>query len=200
MRIGGSDAIHSDVRIISATHRDLRQMVSRGEFREDLYYRLVVYPIHVPPLRGRGSDVRRLVAHMIDKFGADVDHPVQGLTAEAFECVERYPWPGNVRELENVVHRAMLLASGGLITKDCLPGHIRGDVEARDSAVHYNGTPTQPESTKLSLADAEKDAIERALEASNGNVTKAARRLGIARATIYRKMLRLGVAHPRSDG
>ena len=199
MRIGGADPIHSDVRIISATHRDLRQMVSRGEFREDLYYRLIVYPILVPPLRDRGSDVRRLVAHMIDKFGADVEHPIQGLTPEAFECVERYVWPGNVRELENVVHRAMLLASGGLITKDCLPPQIRGDVEVR-SSMSAEGMTAPPEAAKLSLADAEKDAIERALEASKGNVTKAAKRLGIARATIYRKMQRLGVAHPRSGG
>lgn len=198
-RVGGSDPVHSDVRIISATHRDLKQMVARGEFREDLYYRLIVYPIHVPPLRERGSDVRRLVAHMIEKFGADVGHPVEGLTPEAFHCVETYVWPGNVRELENVVHRAMLLASGGLITKDCLPANIRGEGEERAVSVHPHDTLSQPETTKLSLADAEKHAIERALEASGGNVTKAAKRLGIARATIYRKMQRLGVAHPRSS-
>ncbi len=198
MRVGGSDGVHSDVRIISATHRDLKRMVAAGEFREDLYYRLIVYPILVPALRERGSDIRRLVAHMIEKFGPDVGHPVEGLTPEAFTCVERYGWPGNVRELENVVHRAMLLASGGLITKACLPEQIRGDVVEPASGAHPGDPLASGETTKLSLADAEKHAIQRALEASSGNVTKAARRLGIARATIYRKMQRLGVAHPRA--
>ncbi len=197
MRVGGSEGIHSDVRIISATHRDLKQMVASGEFREDLYYRLIVYPILVPALRERGNDIRRLVAHMIEKFGPDVGHPVEGLSPEAFDCVDRYAWPGNVRELENVVHRAMLLASSGLITKDCLPDHIRGEVAER-SVGHLGDSMLAGETPKLSLADAEKHAIQRALEASGGNVTKAAKRLGIARATIYRKMQRLGVAHPRA--
>jgi DNA-binding NtrC family response regulator len=196
-RVGGTDAMQSDVRIISATHRDLKAMVAAGEFREDLYYRLIVYPIHVPALRERGSDIRRLVAHMIHKFGPDVGHPVEGLTPEAFDCVECYAWPGNVRELENVVHRAMLLASGGLITKDCLPAAIRGDEEPRATVPRVEDLAPDP--TKLSLADAEKHAIERALEAAGGNVTRAAKKLGIARATIYRKMQRLGVAHPRSS-
>lgn len=198
MRVGGTDGVQADVRIISATHRDLKQMVADGEFREDLYYRLIVYPIFVPALRDRGSDIRRLVAHMIEKFGPDVGHPVEGLTPEAFDCVEGYAWPGNVRELENVVHRAMLLASGGLISKDCLPESIRGDVVERPVARHGDAVLAD-ETPKLSLADAEKHAIQRALEASGGNVTKAAKRLGIARATIYRKMQRLGVAHPRAS-
>ncbi len=198
-RIGGTDQIKSDVRIISATHRDLRQMVSRGEFREDLYYRLIVYPIQVPPLRERGSDIRRLVAHMVAKYGADVDHAVEGLTPEAFSFIDSYRWPGNVRELENVVHRAMLLAAGGLITVDCLPEHIRGGVSPSRGGIPDETHASQGETAKLSLADAEKRAIERALEASGGNVTRAAKRLGIARATIYRKMQKLGVSHPRSD-
>ncbi len=196
-RLGGTQPIPCDVRIISAAHRDLQAMVGRGDFREDLYYRLIVYSILVPPLRERGGDVGRLVAHMIEKFAPDVGHSVDGLSPEAFDCIERYSWPGNVRELENVVHRAMLLAHDGLITKACLPESIRtGRVAdagngAPSGASHLN-------ESELSLADAERHAIERALEASGGNVTKAAKQLGIARATIYRKMQRLGVAHPRS--
>ncbi len=197
-RIGGSTLIKSDVRIISATHRDLREMVAHGQFREDLYYRLIVYPIFVPPLRERGGDIRRLVAHMVAKYGADVDHPVEGLSPEAFGVIEAYPWPGNVREMENVVHRAMLLATGGLITVDCLPEHIRHGVSPSRLSTNLETGSSHGETPKLSLADAEKRAIERALDASGGNVTKAAQRLGIARATIYRKMQKLGVAHPRA--
>ncbi len=195
-RVGGTNPISCDVRIISATHRDVQSLVADGSFREDLYYRLIVYPILMPPLRERGGDVGRLVAHMVEKFAPDVGHSVGGLSPEAFECIERYAWPGNVRELENVVHRAMLLAQDGLITKSCLPENIRTG-RGLDAAHGANGSG-HPEESKLSLADAEKHAIVRALEVSGGNVTKAARRLGIARATIYRKMQRLGVAHPRS--
>jgi transcriptional regulator with PAS, ATPase and Fis domain len=197
MRIGATRAIEVDVRVISATHRDLRQMVARGTFREDLYYRLIVYPIHVPPLRERAGDIPRLVAHFLHKYAADVPRPVEGIAADAREILERYAWPGNVRELENVIHRAMLLAGGGRITLECLPEFVRR-LEAPSVSRDTDETdPSLDESTRLSLAEAERRAIERALEACGGNVTRAAKRLGIARATIYRKMARLGlIARP----
>ena len=116
------------------------------------------------------------------------------------ELLKAYPWPGNVREMENVVHRAMLLATGGLITAECLPAHIRGGSVPSRSATGGETLPSQAETPRLSLAEAERHAIERALEASGGNVTKAAKRLGIARATIYRKMQKLRVNQSRSDG
>ena len=192
-RIGATRAIEVDVRVISATHRDLRQMVARGTFREDLYYRLIVYPIHVPPLRERAGDIPRLVAHFLHKYAADVPRPVEGVAADARETLERYRWPGNVRELENVIHRAMLLAGGGRITLECLPEFVRRLDAPTVSRDTDETDPSLDESTRLSLADAERRAIERALEASGGNVTRAAKRLGIARATIYRKMARLGL-------
>jgi transcriptional regulator with PAS, ATPase and Fis domain len=122
-----------------------------------------------------------------------VPRPVEGVAADARETLERYAWPGNVRELENVIHRAMLLAGGGRITLECLPEFVRrldAQIVSRDTD---ETDPSLDESTRLSLADAERRAIERALEASGGNVTRAAKRLGIARATIYRKMARLGL-------
>jgi transcriptional regulator with PAS, ATPase and Fis domain len=198
VRIGGARPIDVDVRVISATHRDLRQMVGRGTFREDLYYRLIVYPIHVPPLRERPGDIPRLTAHFLNKYAGDVEHLVEGVSDEAQEMLERYRWPGNVRELENVIHRAMLLAGGGVITLDCLPESLRNG-EARTVSRDTDETEASlDESTRLSLADAERRAIERALDASGGNVTRAAKRLGIARATIYRKMGRLGVLSRRN--
>jgi DNA-binding NtrC family response regulator len=196
-RVGGDRAVEVDVRIVSATHRDLRQMVARGTFREDLYYRLIVYPIHVPPLREREGDVPRLVAHFLEKYARDVEHAVQGLSPEAQAALERYSWPGNVRELENVIHRAMLLATDGLITVSCLPETLRGTRETVDTDDETQLSLDEP--ARLSLAEAERRAIERALDASGGNVTRAAKRLGIARATIYRKMARLGVDGRRTS-
>ncbi len=198
-RIGGSRSIEVVVRVISATHRDLRQMVGRGTFREDLYYRLIVYPIHVPPLRERAGDIPRLVAHFLHKYAADVPRPVEGIAPEAKESLEHYRWPGNVRELENVIHRAMLLANGRAITRDCLPDAVRTQDAIGVSWDTDETDMSLDETTRLSLADAERRAIERALDASGGNVTRAARRLGIARATIYRKMARLGVNARRID-
>lgn len=197
-RIGGNRPIDVDVRVISATHRDLRQMVATGAFREDLYYRLIVYPIFVPPLRERGGDIPRLAAHFLERYADDVVHPVTGFTPQAGQRLEEYPWPGNVRELENVVHRAMLLAIGGLITHDCLPPSILGTVSSDETGSSAETEVSHHGTGRLSLAEAERQAIERALDASGGNVTRAARRLGIARATIYRKMARLGVEPRRS--
>lgn len=197
-RVGGSQTIEVDVRIISATHRDLREMVANGTFREDLYYRLIVYPIHVPPLRERVGDIPRLAAHFLHKYAVDVDHPVDSFTPSAMKVLGEYPWPGNVRELENVVHRAMLLANDGMITEDCLPAVIHAGVSENVSESSHEAELSHGETGRLSLAQAEKRAIERALDVSGGNVTRAAKRLGIARATIYRKMARLGVSARRS--
>ncbi|WP_437640415.1 sigma-54 interaction domain-containing protein [Sorangium sp. So ce854] len=176
-RVGGSTEIPLDVRVVCATQRDLRAEVESGRFREDLYFRLVVFPIEVVPLRDRREDVAHLVDHALGVLEGGRRVRVR---RDALDALEAYSWPGNVRELFNVVHRSILSCEGGEITAADLPGYVR---QAPASAVV---TP---------LAQIERAAIERALAACGQSVTKAAEMLGISRATLYRR-----VAQFRAEG
>ncbi|MGK3994391.1 sigma-54 interaction domain-containing protein [Sorangium sp. So ce1024] len=176
-RVGGSTEIPLDVRVVCATQRDLRAEVESGRFREDLYFRLVVFPIEVVPLRDRREDVALLVDHALGVLEGGRGVRVR---RDALDALEAYSWPGNVRELFNVVHRSILSCEGGEITAADLPEYVR---QAPASAVV---TP---------LAQIERAAIERALAACGQSVTKAAEMLGISRATLYRR-----VAQFRAEG
>jgi DNA-binding NtrC family response regulator len=169
-RVGGSTELAIDVRILCATQRDLRAEVAAGRFREDLYFRLVVFPIEVPPLRERRGDVESLVAHAIRQL-----HPESalGVGQDALEALDGYSWPGNVRELFNVVHRGLLACKGDELTLADLPEHVRG---------------TPPRSGIRPLQELERTAIEHALKACGGAVTAAAEMLGVSRATLYRRI------------
>jgi DNA-binding NtrC family response regulator len=202
-RVGGVAEIRINVRIVSATHRDLEEEVRAGRFREDLYFRLIVYPLSVPPLRERTSDIPALVGHALDKHAGDVGRRVVRMTPDALEALERHPWPGNVRELENVVHRAMLASEEDEIRLEHLPPHISAralaDLPPRPlitpAPPSENAIPAPPPSTNMAvgpevlpLRDLERAAIVQALQSAGGSVTKAARMLGLARATMYRKL------------
>jgi DNA-binding NtrC family response regulator len=191
-RVGGEGEIKVDVRVVCATHRNLEADVRAGRFREDLFFRLVAYPISVPPLRERREDVPLLVAHFLDKLRGDVGRAVNRVTPDAMEALLAYPFPGNVRELQNVVHRAMLACEAGELGVEHLP-----------NAVRANGLPTRRSNRArvlesadevIPLRELERRAIAGALRASSGNVGKAAKLLGIARATLYRRL-----AEPDSD-
>jgi DNA-binding NtrC family response regulator len=197
-RVGGSGEMPIDVRMVCATHRDLRAEVEAGRFREDLYFRLVVYPIHLPALRERVEDIPLLVGHFLRTLTSDVGRQVQRISPEALEAMSRHRWPGNVRELQNVVHRSLLACRGDEINLADLPPDIRelGLPSLGLSVVPSNGASTNghAETEILPLRELERRAIQRALRATQGSVGKAAKLLGIGRATLYRRIATLDLS------
>lgn len=233
--VGGRATVRVDIRLISATHRNLLQQVKDGKFREDLFYRLNVYPIFVPPLRDRRDDIPHLVAHFMEKVApADPRHRLTGVSAAALAVLQAYDWPGNIRQLENAVFRASVLCEGDVLTVDDFP-QIRAQVEGtvnletdgdqeadglappplepRDedvvpgdvvpASVHDQAVRTQPRFGTLraldergnvrALADVELEMIKLAIDHYNGQMSEVARRLGIGRSTLYRKLKEYGI-------
>jgi len=183
--VGGNHLVDVHARIIAATNRDLESQVAAGRFREDLYYRLNVVQICIPPLRSRGNDVLLLAGHFVRRFAARMGKPVTGLTPEACKKLLDYDWPGNVRQLENSMERAVALASGAEITHEDLADRIR----QHDPGSRLAETVTE-DITTLELQ--ERRHIEHVLRVVKGNKTQAARLLGVNRRTLYRKLLRDG--------
>jgi two-component system, NtrC family, response regulator PilR len=170
-RVGDTRDVKVDVRLIAASNRDVTRAVAEGLLREDLFYRLNVIPIHLPPLRDRREDIPPLVAHFIEKIGRATGRPVQGITAEAVTVLETYHWPGNVRELENVIERAIVLGSGDMITPAALPSNLLRPPELPESA------PEVPEDgfdLEATLDRLERRYIQQALQRTGGNQTRAA--------------------------
>jgi len=192
-RVGGGDPIKVDVRIIAATNRNLEELVKAGRFRQDLYYRLHVFPLALPPLRDRIEDMPLLVAHFIEKARAKTNKAVQGVTPDAMALLIAHAWPGNVRELENVIQRTMLIAKGEWLDAQDLPAEIRGG-EARSTREPRDLKEIARESSGL----VEKNAIADALSKTAGNVTRAAKALGISRATLQNKMKAYGLRSRKS--
>jgi DNA-binding NtrC family response regulator len=188
-RVGGSQEIPTDVRIICATHRDLRGEVDAARFREDLYFRLVVYPIELPPLRSRVEDIAPLVAHFLEKLRGRTRHGVHHVSPEALEALSRHAWPGNVRELENVIHRSVLSAHTDQIELADLPPDLRAPStdDAFGSSPHHVAVE-ETEDSVVPLRELEERAIKKALKLTRGSVGRAAKLLGIGRATLYRRI------------
>jgi DNA-binding NtrC family response regulator len=190
-RVGGNQEIATDVRIVCATHRDLRGEVDAGRFREDLYFRLVVYPIKLPALRHRVEDIPQLVAHFLEKLRARAPHGIRHVTSEALEALARHAWPGNVRELENVVHRSVLAARGDQIELTDLPPDLRAEGEPPASGAEMHSDPDHDlidARGVIPLRELEERAIRNALRVTRGSVGRAAKLLGIGRATLYRRI------------
>jgi len=182
-RLGGSRVIKADLRVVAATNRDLPAAMTRGEFREDLYYRLRVFEISLPPLRDRKEDILPLAEGFVEEIGRSVGRPCAGISRQARDSLLAYGWPGNVRELRNAIERAIILCDGGLIAADHLP---TPRIEHPST-----GNSTRPPS---SLADVERDLVENALKEARHNKTLAARLLGITRSQLYSRMQRHGLA------
>ncbi len=187
--VGGTASIKVDVRIIAATNRNLAQMVKDGKFREDLFYRLNVVRVVLPPLRERREDIPMLAHHFLQKVSAANNQPVRGFVPETMALLERYHWPGNVRELENIIERTVSLAPGPLIMPDDLPETVR----QADAAL-----PRGDEGL-LSLDEMEKRHLARVLRETGGNKVRAAKILGIDRRTLYRMAERFGIVLGESD-
>ena len=182
--VGGSTEISFDTRILAATNRDLESDVEEGRFREDLFYRLNVVEIHVPPLRTRGSDILQLAQHFVDVLSKRMGKPVEGITAEAAKKLLDYDWPGNVRELENAIERAVTLTRFDRITVEDLPERISAYKSTRINPIDVDAEQVLP------LQELEQRYIERVLKVVGGNKTRAARLLGLDRRTLYRKLER----------
>jgi DNA-binding NtrC family response regulator len=183
-RIGGRENIHIDVRVISATNRDLDEMVREGEFREDLFYRLNVIPIRIPELRERSEDILLLSEHFIEKFCGENDMPAKKFTRPALQCLMAYGWPGNVRELENVIERTMTLCDKDVIDAEDLPPNLQeGNLDG--------GAPQV--GSEVSLDDLERRHIESILRKTGNHQIRAAEILGIDRRTLYRKLIKYGL-------
>ncbi|HUO17779.1 MAG TPA: sigma-54 dependent transcriptional regulator [Verrucomicrobiae bacterium] len=191
-RVGAVAPRHVDVRVVAATHRDLKAMVREGKFREDLYYRLAVVEITLPSLANRREDLPLLQRFFTEKFAADYNKTISGLTRRAQTRMSAYPWPGNIRELENVIGNACMMVQGNLIDVDDLPESLRGPINPDSS----------DDEALLSLEEVQRRHILRVLKAVDGHKTRAAEILGIGRATIYEMLSKMktkaATASPRS--
>jgi DNA-binding NtrC family response regulator len=189
-RVGGDEGVAIRARLIAATNRDLQEMVSSGSFREDLFYRLYVVVITLPPLRERGDDILLLLQHYLEEFNQQNQKQIAGFTPAAYEQLSAYAWPGNIRELRNIVERMVVLAQGQYIEATDLPAQVRtsgGLLKSKE----LDGDVT--------IEEMEKEMILQALEKSEGNRTLAAERLGMSRRTLHRKLNRLGMTRRIMD-
>ncbi|HTS80081.1 MAG TPA: sigma-54 dependent transcriptional regulator [Myxococcaceae bacterium] len=205
-RVGGIKTTHVDVRLIAATNRDLNAEIEAGRFRKDLYYRLAVVPISLPPLRERPSDIPTLVQHFIDKYNRRLNKRIEGMTDEAMSLLQAYAWPGNIRELENLIERTLLFADGPQIGAGDLPHFIHtpgavtplpGPVPTPPTLPAAAGETGLKDIVRQRSAELEKDLITRALEETGGNVTRAAKLLQISRKSLQTKMKEFSL---RDDG
>ncbi len=198
-RVGGTETVRVDVRVVSATHRNLEELITQGKFREDLYYRLNVFPIQLPPLRDRLDDLPRLVEHFVGKFNRVTGKTVRGFDQSALAAMAQYAWPGNVRELENVVERAIIVARGPEVTAADLDfgRRAQGATPAAPVPVAAGGRPMQAR-----LQEQERAEIVAAIERNQGNIAQAARQLGINRSTLYYRLRKHGLEHllPQKPG
>lgn len=184
-RVGGSQPVSLDVRLIAATNRDLRAMVDAGEFREDLYFRLDVINLHMPPLRERREDIPLLLSHFLQQYMAENNKTLEGFAPDATDALVGYHWPGNVRQLRNAVERMVVMARQAILTLDDVPEVIRASYRPAAEAPTSGAPMTHDENERL--------MIERALIANNGNRTRAAKQLGLSRRTVIRKIEKYGI-------
>ncbi len=186
-RVGGEETIRVDVRVISATNKDLRAAVDAGTFREDLFYRLHIVPITLPPLRERAADIEPLARHFITKLRDRAASDVREISPGALEALQRYPWPGNVRELENAIEQSLVFAEGDTLEKRDLPAHVTG------TSLSMPTLPDDDMPLTERLETLEKALIERAFEQAEGVKTECARLLGIKTSALYYKLEKYGI-------
>jgi len=179
-RVGGREAIVVDARVLAATNKDLNEALKEGKFREDLYYRLGVVTLSLPPLREREGDILLLATALLHRYAHENRKKITGFTPQAIDAIKTYTWPGNVRELENRIKRAVIMAEGQKVTPV--------DLELTSPPTKY-----EKQSLKKAREELERDLIHKALTRNKGNVTKVAEELGISRPTLYELMEKLGI-------
>jgi transcriptional regulator with GAF, ATPase, and Fis domain len=195
-RVGGTKTLHADVRVVAATNREPRRAMEAGTLREDLYYRLSVFEIRLPPLRERPDDIVVLAEAFLDEIGRGVGRPAAGISEDARERLLAHGWPGNVRELRNAIERAVILCQGGLVTADHLPpaiaAPVRGDVP-RDG----DSSPATAGADGRTLDEVEREMLERAMLTAGNNKSQAAKLLGLTRGQLYSLLRRHGLTDAR---
>jgi DNA-binding NtrC family response regulator len=190
-RVGGSQDVRVDVRVVAATNRSLQEEVKKGQFREDLFYRLNVMSVDLPPLRERRSDVPLLISHYVDAFNLEFRKKIRSVTPSVMTALQAYPWRGNVRELRNAVERAMLLAEGTELTEAQFPMLSSGDTElATGMSLPAEG---------INLEELERSLVVQALERSHWNQTRAATLLGLNRDQIRYRIEKFDLHKPAAD-
>jgi two-component system nitrogen regulation response regulator GlnG len=212
-RLGGNELIRTDVRVLAATNSNLEAAVAAGRFRLDLYYRLRVFTIHLPPLRERGDDLKLLVQHYLRRFNRELGKDVQGIAPDALELLHRYPWPGNVRELQSVLKQALLKAAGPVLVMDFLPSSVTGSPSVPSDAGNGEAAVTERELAPFiearlqagtedlyaeTLRWMERLLVTRVLRHTGGNQLQAARILGITRGSLRTKIRDLGIRIDRT--
>ena len=201
-RVGGIKTTRVDVRLIAATNRDLEKEIEAGRFRKDLYYRLAVVPINLPALRERKSDIAVLCQHFIEKYNRRLNKKIEGIDDDALAVLQAWPWPGNIRELENMMERVIVFSDGPRLTAKDLPDSVKGGAQAAlsgpDTTPSPGDTPLK-DFVKMKAAELEKDLITKALEETQGNVTRAARLLQISRKSLQTKMKEFGLRDDDPD-
>jgi two-component system nitrogen regulation response regulator GlnG len=206
-RVGGNETIRADVRVVAATNRDLEQMVSVGEFRGDLYYRLRIVTIRLPPLRERTEDLPLLVSHFVKRFSLELGKEVDRITPDALELLRRHPWPGNIRELQSVLKQSLLRAQGPVLIADFLPPSVRGEEDPAsippppsnwESFIDDRLDAGSHDLYAESLSLMERSLLTRVLRHTGGNQVKAAKLLGITRGSLRTKIRTLGIQIDRS--
>lgn len=189
-RVGGTELIKTDVRIVSATNRDLKEAVDKKEFREDLFYRLNSFPIFIPPLRHRKGDILVLAQHFLESLSKKLSKEIKGFSKKALKLIYDYPWPGNIREMENTIERCMIIAERDIIDVEDLPTHLR----TSDSVIISDFTGNIfSDDTIIPFEKLKEESIRHALKVTKGNIVEAAKKLHLGRATIYRLMERYNI-------
>jgi Nif-specific regulatory protein len=188
-RVGGTETLQTDARIIASTNQDLERLIAEGKFRRDLYYRLNVYPIPLPPLREREADIMPLALHFLKKYSDELGKEVDGLSREAGRLLLRYSWPGNIRELENVIERAVILCQGKTVTPEELPLALRG----QPKSPVWNSETFRLPPEGISLWELEKELIRQALDQARHNKSQAAKLLGLSRTQLRTRLKHFGL-------
>jgi DNA-binding NtrC family response regulator len=191
-RVGGVETIKTDVRIISATNRDLKQAVLQKEFREDLYYRLNSFPILIPPLRQRRGDILILANHFLRVNCMKLGKDIKEFHSKANKLIYEYSWPGNIRELENTIERSIIISESNKINVEDLPSYLKD----ADGKVDYESSGSLfSDDNVIPFEKLKEESIRHALKVTNGNIVEAARKLQLGRATIYRLMEKYNIEH-----
>jgi two-component system nitrogen regulation response regulator NtrX len=188
-RVGGNDRIKVDVRVIAATNKNLKEQISKGTFREDLYYRLNVIPFHVPPLRERTEDIPLFVEYFLKEYARETAREVLKVSKAAMEVLLNYQWPGNVRELKNLMERLVIMTPSSVITPDEIPVYLKGSQPPQSQNIFRSAL------LKEARRDFEREFIARKLKEFGGNIAKTAESIGIERSHLYRKIRSYGIEH-----
>ncbi len=186
-RVGGTEQIRVDVRVIAATNKDLKAEISSGNFREDLFYRLNVIPFHVPPLRERREDIPLFISYFLNEFARETSRDIRAISGDAIEALSNYSWPGNVRELKNIIERLVIMTPTDSITAEGLPSYIKGAKATFQDGLFRNDL------LKEARKDFEREFILRKLKEFKGNISRTAEAIGVERSHLYRKMRSYGI-------